>query len=473
MQKMNKIIIQSAIIISAISIGFSCKKIINQKPETIIENENVINSVKDLESVLNGAYDGLQGGNVLGGNMIFYSDLLADDADVKLSRLSAFGTNEIYYGNTSVQIGALRDMWRDCYSTINRANNVISIIDNNTKLSGAEYESKKDRIRAEAVFIRALVHYELLRFWAQPYNPAKPGANTQAGIVIRTKPTLSIDSLDAYKKPRASVEEVYSFVIEELKKADVAFQSFGTISKIGYGSSNACKAILARVYYYKGDNENAANYAQQVISTADYQLNDSLNILNVFRNQDVTPRKSNEPIFEIINTSADNSNPLQGYYSRGADYYFRIPQALMELQYTSDDYRRKKLLIITGASSFTSKYDIPSGQIGGANVTYIRLAEMYLILAECKANLGDNTTALINYNKIRGRAFANYIPETSTTDLLTKIWAERRRELAFEGDRYMFLRKNKLSLRNGTEYQKYLFKIPQEEIAGNPDIVQN
>jgi hypothetical protein len=98
---------------------------------------------------------------------------------------------------------------------------------------------------------------------------------------------------------------------------------------------------------------------------------------------------------------------------------------------------------------------------------------MYLILAESQFKNGDATAALAAYNTIKGRAFDNYVAETNTTDLLQKIWDERRKELCFEGDRYMFLRKNKLPLRGGNDYQKYLFKIPQEEIAGNPDVVQN
>jgi hypothetical protein len=70
---MRKIITLSIIISCAGFVGLSCKKILDLKPETQIENGNVINTLKDLEIVLTGAYDGLQGAKVLGGNMIFYS----------------------------------------------------------------------------------------------------------------------------------------------------------------------------------------------------------------------------------------------------------------------------------------------------------------------------------------------------------------------------------------------------------------
>ena len=473
------------ILASVVFLSISCKKIIDLKPETIIENDGVINTVQDLQKVLNGAYDGLQSENVLGGNMVFYSDLLADDAELRnLNKLQGFGTNEIYYGNTSVQIIALRDMWRDGYSAINKANNVINFIDNNTKLSGSEFESAKDTIKAQAMFIRAVTHFELLRFWALPYDVDKQGSNTQPGVVIRTKPTLSIDSLDTYKKPRSTVEEVYAFVIDELTKADAQFAAKGAYSSVGFASSMACKAMLARVYYYKGDNDNAINYARQVVLSGLYELKTTTQLSSSYNNRGIyKPGVKGENIFEIINTPLDNKSGLPNNYSRALDYWFRVPLSLAQQLYNDSlDYRRKQFLtvtqnasqVITGAA-FCNKYTIPNGTIGGANINYLRLPEMHLIIAECSAIKGDLSTALQQYNNIRRRGFVNYVAETSTSNLLEKIQYERRIEMNFEGDRYMFLRKNKLPLRLGTkdEYQKFLFKIPQEEIAGNADIVQN
>jgi len=43
----------------------SCKRILTPEPEQLLLNDSAIRTVKDLEAVLNGAYDGLQGGNVL------------------------------------------------------------------------------------------------------------------------------------------------------------------------------------------------------------------------------------------------------------------------------------------------------------------------------------------------------------------------------------------------------------------------
>jgi hypothetical protein len=68
------------------------------------------------------------------------------------------------------------------------------------------------------------------------------------------------------------------------------------------------------------------------------------------------------------------------------------------------------------------------------------------------------------------------VEETSTQGLLDKVRIERRLEMMCEqGDRYMNLRRLRLPLRkvNENEYSKFLFKIPQEEISANPDLLQN
>jgi hypothetical protein len=89
---------------------------------------------------------------------------------------------------------------------------------------------------------------------------------------------------------------------------------------------------------------------------------------------------------------------------------------------------------------------------------------------------GNTAEALESYNAVRQRAFGDdFIEETGTNQLLEKIRLERSWELCFENDRYHNLRRLKQPVRDGVAYNdaSLLFKIPQEEIAGNPSIEQN
>ena len=107
---------------------FSCKKFLDIKPEQQLINDSAMTTIKDLKAVLDGAYDGLQSASVAGGDVTAFSDLMGDDFDVLPNKLGNFGTSEIYTGQTSVQIGALSEIWKQSYGVINRVNNVIKTI---------------------------------------------------------------------------------------------------------------------------------------------------------------------------------------------------------------------------------------------------------------------------------------------------------------------------------------------------------
>ncbi|MEI6523683.1 MAG: RagB/SusD family nutrient uptake outer membrane protein, partial [Bacteroidota bacterium] len=193
--------------------------------------------------------------------------------------------------------------------------------------------------------------------------------------------------------------------------------------------------------------------------------------------QDINGGTKPEPIFQLVNTANDNSNSLIGYYASNAGALMFIKDDSYNL-YTSTDRRRR---LISSLFKTSTKYLNPAA-VGGLtispNICVIRFAEVHLIRAEANLLSGGSTQeALDSYNLIRRRAFkTNYVEETSTEGLLDKVRSERRLEMMCEqSDRYMNLRRLRLPLRkaNENEYSKFLFKIPQEEISANPDLLQN
>lgn len=105
----------------------------------------------------------------------------------------------------------------------------------------------------------------------------------------------------------------------------------------------------------------------------------------------------------------------------------------------------------------------------------IRLAEMHLIRAEANLIQGGNLSqAVESYNAIRRRAIPGFVDVTTVT--LAEVQLERRLEMAYEiNDRFQQIRRLKTAFRRNEPYnsRRVLFKIPQEEIAGNPTIEQN
>ncbi len=475
---------------------FSCKKFLDIKPDQQLINDSAMTTIKDLKAVLDGAYDGLQSSSVAGGDLTAFGDLMSDDFDVLPNRLGNFGTSEIYNGQTSVQIGALSEMWKQSYGVINRVNNVIKTIDNGT-ITGPEFESNKNIFKGECLFIRAYCHYNLLQLFALPYNVDNKGGNTQPGIVLRTEPTLNGPA--GLSKARATVEESYTAIINDLNEAFNLLNAAGRQTSVDRVSAMATKALLARVNFLTGNYANAVDAASTVINSNNYKLanedgKDSTKIVNLFYttgNNVVQYLGKPEVIWQLVNTKDDNSGSLFGYYF--STYFMKVKTDIMNAVDTLDDriIRTSTGSTVAGKSSFTklfttgdwytAKYNKVSGINYNTNIVLLRLSEMYLIKAEAAALAANSVTsdALDAFNKfkLRNYGIGSYVPENTTdlNDFLSKIRFDRRIELMGEnGDRYAQLRRLKLPLRDGsTNYAKYLFKIPQEEMASNDLMVQN
>lgn len=131
------------------------------------------------------------------------------------------------------------------------------------------------------------------------------------------------------------------------------------------------------------------------------------------------------------------------------------------------------------------------------NFPIIRLADVYLMLAECYNETGNSAKAVEYINKVRARAGIallnsgpSYLAANSKEDIFTRIFRERAFELAGEGLRDSDLRRWNLShkilnrdevgitgkrmfTRIFRENRDYLWPIPQDEIDMNEALTQN
>ncbi len=487
--------IKTIVLFLVVTSLFSCKKFLDIKPDQALINDSAMTTVKDLKAVLDGAYDGLQSSSVAGGDVTAFSDLMSDDFDVLPNRLGNFGTSEIYNGQTSVQIGALSEMWKQNYSVINRVNNVIRTIDNGT-ITGVDYDNNKNIYKGECLFIRAYCHYNLLQQFALPYDVNIIGGNANPGIVLRTEPTLN--GPDGLTKARSTVEESYAAIIKDMNDAFDLLNAAGRLTSVDRVSAMAAKAMLARVYFITGNYQSAVDAANVVINSNNFKLanddgKDSTKIVKLFYNTGSSAVQYNgkpEVIWQLVNTKDDNSGSLFGYYF--STYFMKVKTDIMNAVDTLDDriIRTSSGSTVTGSSFtklfttgdwYTAKYNKVTGINYNTNIVLLRLSEMYLIKAEAAALAANavSSEALDAFNKLKLRNYGigSYTAETTSNlnEFLTKIRFDRRIEMMGEnGDRYAQLRRLKLPLRDGTtNYAKYLFKIPQEEMASNDLMVQN
>jgi hypothetical protein len=225
-----------------------------------------------------------------------------------------------------------------------------------------------------------------------------------------------------------------------------------------YASSGAANALLARVYLQMGDYANALASAHAVISSNNYSLQPTY--ADVFNNDN----NSSEDIFATQITPQDRFSAMTEFFSipdyGGRDGDIEILAGHLALYNPADD--RLDLFFSSAGSTYCGKWN---NQYGVINL--FRLAEMYLIRAECNERLtsavGD--TPLNDYNRVHERAGLPAAPSIVLDDILY----ERRLELACEG--FMIHDIRRLQGAAGV-YQwndpDLVFPIPAREMEANP-----
>lgn len=461
---MNKIYISFLAIIVLLS---SCNDFLEIDPETQLPSEQALTTGNNVEATLMASYNQLASGDFLGGRVQLYSELMSDNfLPLQVINPTDF-TGQIITRNTNSVNVDVDNLWSSAYRAIARANAVIDAVDNNTVTDNTP-QTSLSQWRGEALFIRAVAHFELLRLFAQPYsnNPA-----SDPGIPIRTR-LLTEDE----KVSRASVAEVYTQVIADLQAAiDLLPTENGNRA-----SQWAVKGYLARVYFNQLDYENAFTTAQDIVENSGITL--SGNAFSPFRNVgNVNPQGG--VVFQLVT----GFNAFGGYIPANNNYALTTGSgSLQEIILGSvNDIRSNTsvdgMIAETSGNLFTNKWNTNAG----INMPVIRIAEIYLIHAESALLKGsvDNAAAQNSFNTLRGFYVSPYTNTTDTGDaLLQRVRSERRIELSVEGDRLHELKRLKVEgfgeitdIRSAVNYNDsaLLLQIPFSEISGNPGMVQN
>ncbi|WP_420147977.1 RagB/SusD family nutrient uptake outer membrane protein [Spirosoma sp.] len=429
----------------------ACAGRLDVTPTQSIEASQALATEQDVVITLTGTYDGLSDVELYGGAIQYISELLGNNRDVVFagtySTLSEISQHAVTTSNT-----VIRDFWLDGYSTINRANTVLSALD---KVSAAN----RGNIEGQARFIRGVMYFELVKAFAKDWSDGT--ATQNPGVPIVLTPTQSITEADY--RARNTVAEVYTQVLDDLTKAEAELpekQANGT----GFATKGAAQAMLARVYLQQKNYALARDAANRVITSGTYALTG--NFADAF--SDAT--NQSEVIFRIVISEQDGINDLNTFFASSLNQGrgdIRLQQAFLQLYEANDT--RGQFTNKASINTFTSKFNDQFGDI-----PVVRLAEMYLIRAE--ANLRLNTAVgaapLADINLIRSRAKAT--PLTAAQLTLDAIARERKLELAFEGQLLPELKRNGTAV--GTTpatANNLVLPIPQREIDTNKSLVQN
>lgn len=410
---MKKLIYITAIAALLVS-STSCEKMLEFEQEGSLTTEQAIKTPEDLQATLNGAYDVFA--NTMNGNVQNFNELLSPN--LNRPRSSEFYT-EAWLHNTNIFNASVGDFYANAYRVIERANVLLINVDIIPELSASE----RQRMVAEAKFLRAYMHFELVKLFAQPYGYTAD--NSHLGIVLRA-------AGDYVVLPRSSVADVYAFVITDLNEA---YQNLPAENG-AYASKSAAAALLAKVHFQSMNYNEAVPYLNEVIDQGGFTLIDGV---DRFREGELT----SEHIFGVVSNASfgdDRSRPLKDNYTAN-DPELSITSEMIESTFgtlpdTSVD-KRAKWFIISNPGLENERYILDKYPLNFFNVTLLHLTDMKLLRAEALAKTGSNLSqAVQDINDLRNRAgYSVLLPPTANVEtILEAVYRERRIEMAGEGD---------------------------------------
>lgn len=482
---MKKILIYTVVLI-AMSVT-SCDDLLVEEPRSFVAPDQFFNTVEECEGALFGVKSFMANYEIAEKWYLLRSEL---GTDVALMRELPHWTMQNY--ELEVEYSYLVDIWRAHYTAIGNANMLVSRM-----ADSPINETDKNRIIAEAKFFRAFYYFRLSRYW---------------GDVPLWTDELDVDAVSTMG--RTPLQEVRAQVIKDLSEAeDILPESVG--SQTGRPTKWAAKSLLAKVYLFEEDWQNAKNKAGEVIQNSGHRLlidyNDIFDVENEFNDEiiytvdfirdirgsnvhtNASPRPKDEPAFP----------GGAGYYYNGWGMFTVMPSYCESF---ADGDSRKHM---SNYSQIETQIDgkdtiIPLNLIyfykwndfgapknnGDRNTIILRYADVLLIYAEAENNLtGPTSEAHDKINLVRRRAFGDQdhnLAGLSKEQFQQAIMDERKWELGGEGHRRWDLVRwgklveavqsaaadNPIGAANVKPHH-VLFPVPLIEIQKNPNLLPN
>lgn len=439
------------IILASSMLFTSCSKMLDIEPNDAISSDEAINDKDGVEKAIIGSYDVLQNAGLYGRNRVILGDLAADNLVWTGTSLD-YGQIDNNY--VAIDNSLIEGMWTGAYDGINRVNNILAALPGIGDLT----DSERAQYEGEALFIRGLLYFNLLTYFG--------------GVPVKTKPTLSTENID---QARNSASEVYDLIISDLMAASSQLPPAGSMSP-GRANAFSATALLARVYLTRFHDEDNPEFANLAVENAEKVINEGgFTLLDNYGDLFIGTDNS-ERIFQVAFSVQDRNRLAEYFFTREMNGRYEIGPSnlVMDAFEITDSLRSKASFDVDSVGDpYCNKYQELSE--GGDPVMVIRLAEMYLIVAEALAYTnGDIATIQHNIDVVRSRA--GLPPTTASTydELKLAIENERRFEFAFEGHRWFDLvRTNRAVPLLGIEAYKTLFPIPLSEMTSNSMMEQN
>jgi hypothetical protein len=467
--------------LSCLLVLVSCENVLEVEPEFQKEGSQIFKTLDDYDYALTGAYALFRGTGYYGsgGQTTSTWANLPEMMGTDLVRTSEDLANWATQANWTYTADEndLDVAWIAAYSVIAQANLVLR----NIEQFSATNAQAVNRIKGQALAVRALAHFDLFRFWAESYDRNSTG---------RGIPYVEVVDINA-KPSRLTVAASYDKIFADLELAeDLLADVDKPVNASGryYLDLTAVKGLLARVNLYAKNYAAAESYASDVIATI------PLASRTAFPN--IWIDASTADVIWSVAFNLGEGLPGVGVHISSSNRNRFKPSAALEATYDATNDVRYTSYFATRSLSGTPRRIVskfygrnaapPTASDNLVNWKALRTGEMYLIRAEARAlQTGKEALALADLNALRAARINNYVAVVLTGQaLVDAIMLERRKELFGEGHQWFDIKRttrtiNRVATDNyvtgtpltlGPAAREWEWPIPTPEINANENI---
>ncbi len=467
------------ICISACLALSSCNKWLDVKPKQYAEEEDLFSNEVGFKEALTGCYQLAAKANLYGSELALdYLECLAQRYRYNESGTLIFQDTAFYNFNTATSEERINAIWKNMYTVIANINNLLQWTDQNKHvlITPGYYEI----IKGEALALRSYLYFDLLRMFGPVYKN-DPMAKS---IVYRT-------ALNRDAKGLEPADVMINYIISDLIEAKDLLEQTDPLNFDRYEPSGAdklgpaigedeflifrfkrmnflaVKALLARVYLYKGDTDNAKLYALEVVNSEKFELATDNNANYILASELIFGFH----VHRLLENVTEKLLPTQRWQIDGKAFFDNLFNVAVDGE---QDFRVRPgagFEIANSTIYIMKKFDQTglSYAVQGT-MPMIRLAEMYYILSECATTLSESTSWL---NQVRATRGVLQLPDFADhTTKAQNISLEYRKEFYGEGQLWYYYKRtganaseffNMSSILPSFTDKNYIFPVPDDE----------
>lgn len=435
---------------------YGCSDWLDVQPYDKISEDDLFSTESGFQKLLNGVYLGLNDDDLYGASLTVEMIEVMGGAYTIGSDNSVWGNYTDladYQYETDYWRDRLSETWNAAYAMILNCNELIENMEEKRDVfTGDNYNI----IRGEALALRAMLHFDMLRIFGPVYSKHKDRLSIPYYTTQTNLPEDRLTAEEAVNKIVSDLEEARILLANDPVRTEGTMMSGDdddTSSSANFLRYRALRmnyyavtALLARVSMYAASNDDAEgsmrqkayDCATEVIRAVDNGIFPFVDKSLVTGSPDDPDRIfSSEVVFALSN--ANRGTIFTDYFdpTRMPNYVFRMDNDVMSnLIYggvgtggNQDDYRYRVNWQASGSNRYFYKYSDmeDTGKIENTMVPMLRIGEMYLIAAESQSKTLASGVSYVNTLR-RNRGVSNL--STLTEDLLVY---EYIRELYGEG----------------------------------------